>query len=499
MFGLGGLQIWMGYPASYQEALALEAQAIEMNTPKIKAEYMDSQDASQNTTERLPRLYSRNGSVGIISIKGSLINAENWITEFLNIATYPAIQAAAAFAATDPSVDRVLLDIGSGGGSVAGLQATGEMLKQLKQIKPLYTYSDSTMGSAAYWLGSIGSKIWVNETSIVGSIGTVVVHSEQSKALKDEGINVTVIRSGQYKMLGNNVEPLSEKAQNEIQGLVDKNAAIFENEVAGNRGLSAQQVSKVAQGREYLGADALAAGLVDGLLSISEVFGKMEGKKKVDKLPDFNNNRVKPMRGAGMTSRTVLTQEQMTAAIAAGADPATLELEALTPEQEAEAKAEAEAAAKLEAEAKEKEVEAAAGNVSAAAPDAKDGKIELLVTQLAAAQNDLMDLRIKFKTLEAKATEDLTSLSALVEIADNSVGKMLVALKGPAMSLKGFTAAQVVAQHNEISARFAKEFKVGGVAVSNVSDEEDNKNTPSNVSSLQKARMNAVKINKGTK
>lgn len=495
MFGLGGLKIWLGDPASFEAAKLLEAKAVELNDPKVRAEYLAQEEASNKAGgERVPRLYSRQGSVGLISIKGPLINSDNWITEFLNMATYPAIQEAAAFAAADPAVDRVLLDIGSPGGSVQGLQATGDMLKQLGKAKPVYAYSDSTIGSAAYWLASTASKIWVNETTTVGSIGTVIVHSERSEQLKSEGTNVTVIRSGPFKMLGNNVEPLSEKAKAELQSLVDKNADLFKAEVGENRSLSAADVEKVAEGREYLGADALAGGLVDGLLSISEVFAEMKPKKKVDKLPDFNNNRSKPMRGSGMSGRTVLTQEALAAAIANGADPATLEAEALTPEQEAAAAAEQ---ARIEAEA-------AAGAADTKvepttfAPDAKDGKIELLVTQLSSAQKDLMEMQVAFKTLEAKAASDLTSLEDLKKIAANSVSKMLVALKGPAMNLENFSAAEIVSRHAEISGEFAKQFKVGGVAVSLVSDEEDKQKAPTNVSSLQKARMNAAKAKIGS-
>lgn len=201
-----------------------------------------------------------------------------------------------------------------------------------------------------------------------------------------------------------------------------------------------------------------------------------------------------------MSGRTVLTQEAMAAAIAAGADPATLELEALTEEQKvaAEAAAEtarvaAEAKTAAEAEAAKVAAEAAAGS-DAAQPDAKDGKIEILASQLAEASEKLVGLKVELQLAKDKVESNAGTLEALKKIAADSINKMTVALGGSVATLESFTNEQIVARHTEVSAQFLSKFKVGGVAISGVEGEVETKKPASNVTSLQKARVNSAKI-----
>lgn len=507
MFGLKGLQFWMGYEASYNDARTMEAKAATLDqataVASMRAQADESRAAGQ---EQMPRLYSRNGDVGVIAIKGSLINTENWMTQFLGMTTYPAIQEAAAFAAMDPKVSKILLDVGSGGGQVSGVESTVAMLRQLGGIKPMTAYSDSLIGSAAYWLAATAKNIYVGETTIVGSIGAAMVHTSVAEALKKEGTAVTVIRSGEFKMLGHPAEPLSKAALDHFQAMIDKTAGIFEASVAKDRGMSAELVKKVATGQEYLGADAHAAGLVDGILSISDVFAKMDEKKKVDNFTTPNNNRSQQIRGSTMT-RAVLTQKQMAAAIAAGANAEALatsnaEAEAanaalalLTPEQIADA-------AKVVADAAAAEAAVAAETAAAelAKVEAKDApvvnaqtvEIDLLNKQIAALNATVVDLKVAAQANEAKYNVDSAALEALRKIGCDSINKMTVALSGTAAAVDTLSSAEVVARHAEISATFCEKFKVGGVAAVVITEKVVTKKT--NVSSLDQARVNAAKI-----
>ena len=105
----------MGYLSSFETAVEMEAKANALDPVQVKAGMAaDRQAATAAGIEPMPRLYSRIGDVGVISIKGSLVNVDNWMTDFLGMSTYPAIQQAAAFAAMDNKVTSVLLDVNSG-------------------------------------------------------------------------------------------------------------------------------------------------------------------------------------------------------------------------------------------------------------------------------------------------------------------------------------------------------------------------------------------------
>lgn len=221
----------------------------------------------------LPPLVQIQESVGVVSVKGPLISGNAGFMRLFGVTGYADIQEAMMEAADAKSVKSILLLVASGGGAVDGADETSEFVKKLDAVKPVVTYASGAMASAAYWIGSAGSRRLASRTSIVGSIGAVATHMERSKQLEKDGIGATVVRSGKFKALVNSIEPLSETAKAQLQAMVDSISAIFEERVAANLGVSAKIVrDRMGQGREFLGAEAQAVGLVDGIASIQEAF-----------------------------------------------------------------------------------------------------------------------------------------------------------------------------------------------------------------------------------
>jgi ClpP class serine protease len=120
--------LWLGDEASLRHILALEARA------SMNAAILQPQTAA-NSGEKLPRLYSRYGEIGVITIRGGLINTEDRFTEYFNISTYPAIREALAFAASDQRVSQVLLDIESPGGVVSGVNDVAGLVREVRAIE----------------------------------------------------------------------------------------------------------------------------------------------------------------------------------------------------------------------------------------------------------------------------------------------------------------------------------------------------------------------------
>ena len=205
-------------------------------------------------------------------------------------------------------------------------------------------------------------------------------------------------------------------------------------------------------------------------------------------------------------TRAVLTQEQVAAAIAAGADAtilATQNAEALAanaalallaPEQTAEAEAAkvvADAAA-AEAAATAEAAALAAAEAAKTAPTAEAIEIGVLTKQLAELNATVVDLKVAAQSAEAKFKVDTGSLEALRKIAADSINKMTVALGGTATATDTLSAEAVVARHAETSATFFEKFKVGGVAITTIT-EADEKPKKTNVSSIDQARVKATK------
>jgi len=164
----------------------------------------------------------------------------------------------------NPDVSAIVLDIDSPGGVVSGTDALASQIYKARGVKPVVSFANGMMASAAYWLGSAAQKIVVENTAQVGSIGVVMVHYDYSKGDEKYGLKRTYLTAGKYKALGNDAEPLSDLARKTFQSDLDYIYSLFVDTVAQNRKAEAQTVIKnMADGRIFTGQQAIDAGLAD--------------------------------------------------------------------------------------------------------------------------------------------------------------------------------------------------------------------------------------------
>jgi len=179
-------------------------------------------------------------------------------------------------ALADDSVDAILIDVDSPGGSVYGVQELADEIYQARGQKPVVAVANSLAASAAYWLGSAASEFYVTPGGEVGSIGVWSAHEDWSKALAEAGVTTTLISAGKYKTEGSPYEPLSADAQSFMQSRVDDYYSAFTKAVARNRGVPIASVRDgMGQGR-VLGAQAAKdAGMVDDIATFDDAIRRM--------------------------------------------------------------------------------------------------------------------------------------------------------------------------------------------------------------------------------
>ena len=140
----------------------------------------------------------------------------------------------------------------------------------VRDDKPICTLANGAMASAAYWVGSAADAVYITDsTTQVGSIGVVATHTDISKAQENQGIKTTEIFAGQYKRIASTYAPLSKEGRQTMQDQVDYTYGLFVNAVAKHRGVSAETVlNNMADGRIFIGQQAIDAGLVDGVSTL---------------------------------------------------------------------------------------------------------------------------------------------------------------------------------------------------------------------------------------
>jgi len=490
-------KVWAGTEASLHAALDAE---------EARATRMAAGDRISDKDRETSRLLAiDDAGVATISIKGPLTNDgdSDW-NEWLGMTGYPEIREAMISAATDASVQHIILDIDSGGGAVSGVDDTAKLIRLVHDnVKPVTAFTDGSMYSAAYWLGSSAGEVYASKAAGMGSIGVIATHMERSEMLKEAGIGVTVVRAGKYKALANGVEKLTEEGKAQIQAGVDAAYKIFVGHVAEMRGKSYEFADSVmAQGREFYGQAGADAGLVDGIKSFDQVMSDVKrnfvdpsiktaytsGKQATGLRVEKDNGE----NGMGMKVRKALSEQDI-AALAAGA---TLEADQAP---ETGAQAETDVAAQVEDAEVSAQVETSdeasaegTGVGQAAEVDASAGALKFVAEQLKAAQDELVASKIEASKLKDKLEAMQAVVEPLKDIAAKAVNNMRVALGGSLIDMSASSPAQILAEHVAVSASFASKFKVGGVSATKV---EEQVKKPA-VGASHMARVNAARYSK---
>ena len=224
-----------------------------------------------------PKPYDIIDGVAVLPIEGVVAKRANMFMQISGGASMQLIERDLRAALADPSVHSVILSIDSPGGTVDGTQALANAVRAGREVKPIVTLASGTMASAAYWIGSAASAVYIADaTTNVGSIGVVAKHMDISAAEKAAGVKTTEIYAGKFKRIASQYEPLSQDGRQSIQDAVDYTYALFVDAVAQQRGVSTDKVLQdMADGRVFIGQQAIDAGLVDGVSTLDALIKQL--------------------------------------------------------------------------------------------------------------------------------------------------------------------------------------------------------------------------------
>lgn len=163
----------------------------------------------------------------------------------------------------EPGIYGVLALINSTGGSGAAAEQIATELK--KSAMPNAAYIVDSGASAAYLIASAADTVIASPFADVGSIGVTMSYLDYSAQNEASGIEYVSLSSAIFKNYGDPDKPLTE----EERSLLERDLSVWHDElvaqVAENRGLPIETVSRLADGSSMPGKLALEAGLVDAV------------------------------------------------------------------------------------------------------------------------------------------------------------------------------------------------------------------------------------------
>lgn len=205
----------------------------------------------------------RVGGTATMQIRGVIVPEGHWLQIFGAIS---ADEIGAEFDAlvADPNIAHIVLDIDSPGGAVNGISELDDKIFAARATKRITAFTAGTAASAAYWIASSAHRIVITATADVGSIGVVGISMDDRGRQANEGVIFHEVVSSNAP----NKRPdlRTDEGIAVLQQMVDDLAAVFEQKISRNRGVTVDIVRKnYGQGASLVGSRAVAAGLADAL------------------------------------------------------------------------------------------------------------------------------------------------------------------------------------------------------------------------------------------
>ena len=190
--------------------------------------------------------------IGVIPIEGTITTSRTITSQLVKFKK-------------DKGIKAIILRINSPGGAVGPTQEIYREVLKTAKTKKVVASMGGVAASGGYYIAAGADKIVANPGTITGSIGVLMEFVQLEDLLKKIGINLEVMKSGEFKDIGFPHRKLTARDRELINALVADIQKQFVEAVASGRNLNMERVQEVADGRIFSGAQAKELGLVDVL------------------------------------------------------------------------------------------------------------------------------------------------------------------------------------------------------------------------------------------
>ena len=171
----------------------------------------------------------------------------------------------------DKSIDAVVLRVNSPGGSALASDIIWREIELLKKEKPVVVSMGNYAASGGYYIACGADSIIADANTITGSIGVFSVIPNIEGFMKNKlGITFDRVKTGQYADAPSATRTMNATEERFMQSGVDSVYHTYTSRVAKGRKKSIEYIDSIAQGRVWIGSDAVKVGLVDKIGNLND-------------------------------------------------------------------------------------------------------------------------------------------------------------------------------------------------------------------------------------
>jgi protease IV len=203
----------------------------------------------------------------------ALIDLRGEIAEGTTAAAEPLIESLQS-AFEDKNTQGIILRINSPGGSPVQSALVYDEIRRLRKDNPnipLHVVIEEICASGGYYVASAADKIYVNQSSMIGSIGVLLDSFGFTEAMKKVGVERRLLTAGEHKGLLDPFSPMKDKEREHIQTMLREVHEQFITAVKQGRGERLKITPDTFSGLVYSGVAGVKMGLADDFGSVESV------------------------------------------------------------------------------------------------------------------------------------------------------------------------------------------------------------------------------------
>ncbi len=252
-----------------------------------------------------PATWSTTPYIGVVLVEGTIIDGENRFIPLLGIQFTGGDTIAQTLRElrADPACEGIILRVNSPGGSALASEIIWREVDLTRQAHdkdprfspPIVVSMGDVAASGGYYVATGARKVYVQPTTVTGSIGVVTMNIDVSGLLDKLGISTTTFKQGANADIQQLWSAASDDQMARLMRSMREIYDIFIGHVAEARGMTVARVDELGRGHVYSGKDARALKLVDSFGGMHEAIAYLRKAAKISKLVELDL-RVLPRR-----------------------------------------------------------------------------------------------------------------------------------------------------------------------------------------------------------
>jgi len=174
----------------------------------------------------------------------------------------------------DKRTQGVIVRINSPGGSPVQAGHINDEIRRLREKYPnipLYAVVEDICASGGYYVAVAADKIYVDKSSIIGSIGVLMDGFGFTGAMEKLGVERRLLAAGENKGFLDPFSPIQESQKEYAENMLNEIHQQFINVVRQGRGTRLKETPELFSGLLWIGSKSVELGLADALGSVDYV------------------------------------------------------------------------------------------------------------------------------------------------------------------------------------------------------------------------------------